>query len=98
MHSGAIHVVRIRGDGREADAAPPSGESRSEGDARPRYRGACLLLFVFYNGHSLCFKRGWRGGCIVIHAKTGWMEEKRRDVMSWHGLVLEPEPEPSASE
>lgn len=22
MHSGAIHVVRIRGDGREADAAP----------------------------------------------------------------------------
>lgn len=31
MHSGAIHVVRIRGDGREADAAPPSGaESRSE--------------------------------------------------------------------
>jgi hypothetical protein len=33
MHSGAIHVVRIRGDGREAeaDAAPPSGvETRSE--------------------------------------------------------------------
>lgn len=25
MHSGAIHVVRIRGGGREADAPPSSG-------------------------------------------------------------------------
>lgn len=54
MHSGAIHVVRIRGDGREADAAPPSGvESRSEWWEMlgPVILLLSVFVFSFYHGH-----------------------------------------------
>lgn len=93
MHSGAIHVVHIRGDGREADAAPLLEQSVVASGGRfsaPLSR--CLSCVVcFLSGHSLCFKQRWRVDCMVSHARTGGMWTTREG-MAWHGLVLEPEP------